>query len=53
MANFKVDFAGFEEMREKLNKLGADTKKIAEDALYATYDTAERYENHSFGYCLR
>lgn len=47
MASLRVDFAGFEQMREKLNKLGADTKKIAEDALYATnelvYAEAKKY----------
>lgn len=33
MAKMYVDFAGFDEYMKKLEKLGADTQKIAEDAL--------------------
>ena len=47
VTKLKVDFAGFEQMREKLNRLGANTKVIAEDALKATnelvYAEAKKY----------
>lgn len=38
MSSARIDFKGFEEMRAKLNKLGADTEQIAIDALKATND---------------
>lgn len=36
MASFKLDFAGFNEMRERLNRLQADTKAVCEEALVKT-----------------
>ena len=33
-----IDFKGFEEYMEKLDKLGADTKKITDKALQKSYD---------------
>lgn len=33
-----IDFSGFEEMFEKLDRVGANTKQITEDALQASYE---------------
>lgn len=38
MAKVAVEFAGFDEVLKKLNKLGADTKQITEDALQKSFD---------------
>ena len=38
MSKAGIEFAGFEELRAKLNKLGADAEQIATDALLATND---------------
>ena len=38
MAKVAVEFAGFDEVLKKLNKLGADTKQITEDALKKSFD---------------
>lgn len=37
MAKMSLEFAGFAEFRNKLNKLGADTKAITEEALKETH----------------
>jgi hypothetical protein len=38
MAKVAVEFAGLDEVLKKLNKLGADTKQITEDALQKSFD---------------
>lgn len=38
MAKIAVEFAGFDEVLRKLNKLGADTKAITEEALQKSFD---------------
>lgn len=42
MAKVAVEFAGFDEVLKKLNKLGADTKQITEDALQKSFDIVTR-----------
>lgn len=42
MARIAVEFAGFDEVLKKLNKLGADTKQITEDALQKSFDIVTR-----------
>lgn len=37
MPKIRLEFAGFAEFRNKLNKLGADTKAITEEALKETH----------------
>lgn len=38
MAKFSLDFAGFDEVLKKLNKLEADTKSVADEALTKTHE---------------
>lgn len=38
MAKMSLEFAGFDAVRRKLNKLGADTKTIADEALIKTHE---------------
>ena len=42
MAKIAVEFAGFDEILKKLNKLEADTKAITEEALQKSFDIVTR-----------